>query len=156
MAIKGVGTTHDLANLLEDVAKVLRVLPSVELVDDELLDKMLRKDSDPGQSGKKPVSSEIEVTLATELSGLERQDAEKELRSLTVAGIRRVAELMGIRIPSKSPKNDSVNLLLAQVFDAPAGQELLRTFHKRNSVTENPTSQISESKPNQRLGGMKR
>ena len=53
------------------------------------------------------------------------------MNSLTVPAIRQLASLLGIRIPSKAIKSESISMLLSQVFDVPAGQELIRTFHKR-------------------------
>ena len=42
--------------------------------------------------------------------------------------------LLGMRIASRATKKESMEVLLAQVFDVPSGQELLRTFHKRNAA----------------------
>ena len=71
--------------------------------------------------------------LANRLPSLERSTAEVELAGLTVSDIRKLAGVLQIRIPSKIKKIEAVNMLLEQVFDLPAGQQLIRTFHKRNS-----------------------
>ena len=71
--------------------------------------------------------------LAGRLPSLERSMAEAELANLTVSNIRKLAGMLQIRIPSKIKKDEAVNMLLAQVFDLPAGQQLIRNFHKRNS-----------------------
>lgn len=71
--------------------------------------------------------------LANRMPSLERSTAEMELAGLTVSDIRKLAGILHIRVPSKIKKIEAVNMLLEQVFDLPAGQQLIRTFHKRNS-----------------------
>ena len=71
--------------------------------------------------------------LAKRLPSLDRSTAEVKLAGLTVSDIRKLAGILQIRIPSKIKKIEAVNMLLEQVFDLPAGQQLIRTFHKRNS-----------------------
>lgn len=71
--------------------------------------------------------------LADRLPNLERSMAEAELANLTVSNVRKLAGMLQIRIPSKIKKDEAVNMLLEQVFDLPARQQLIRTFHKRNS-----------------------
>ena len=67
-------------------------------------------------------------------SGLTRDEAAAELRNLKVDSIRRLAASLGIRIPSKATKSEATSTLLAHVFDIPAGQELIRTFHRRRAA----------------------
>ena len=71
--------------------------------------------------------------LSRRFSSLERGDAEAELKNLKADAIRQLAAALGIRIPSKATKAEASSMLLAQVFDIPAGQELIRTFHRRHS-----------------------
>ena len=71
--------------------------------------------------------------LASRLPTLGRENAEAEIQALTVKDMRQIAASLEIRIPSKATKSETVNMLLAQVFDVPAGHERIRTFHKRNA-----------------------
>lgn len=71
--------------------------------------------------------------LSRRFSSLERGDAEAELKNLKTDSIRQLAAALGIRIPSKATKAEATSTLLAHVFDIPAGQELIRTFHRRHS-----------------------
>ena len=72
--------------------------------------------------------------LSRRFSGLARDEAEVELRNLKVDSIRRLAASLGIRMPSKATKAEAISTLLAHVFDIPAGQELIRTFHRRRAA----------------------
>ena len=128
-------TSHDLADLLEDAARALRMLPPLELSDaqrsiaaDSFKDAK-RKDID------RDLVQERLTLLADQLPDLSRSEAETHLASLTVESIRQLAPLVDVRMPSKATKHEYVQLLLTQLFDAPAGQEVIRTFHKRSGKT---------------------
>ena len=69
--------------------------------------------------------------LSRRFSGLTRDEAAAELRNLKVDSIRQLAASLGIRIPSKATKAEATGTLLAHVFDIPAGQEIISTFHQR-------------------------
>ena len=132
-------TSHDLADLLEDVAKGLRMLPPLDLSDAQQdLATDILKSRKRGDSDQEAVRERLTL-LAEELPRLSRSDAETHLVSLTVDSIRQLAPMLDVRIPSKATKNEYVQMLLTQLFDAPAGQELIRTFHKRGSRTAEQT-----------------
>ena len=140
MGTEEIKTSHDLADLLENAARGLRMLPAMQLggahiaVPTDSVGWSEQKDG-----GRKQVPERLTL-LAEQLPELNRSEAETCLSSLTVNAIRQLAPLLDIRIPSKAAKNEYVKLLLTQLFDAPAGQELIRTFHKRYDRT-------SKSKP---------
>ena len=124
--------SREFANTLEGVANVLREPPELQLTEPgQTLDvpdvpkNVQQKDNK--QSAQFPLAD-----LANRLPTLEKADAEAELKTLKVDSLRQLASLLGIRMPSKATKSESINMLLSQVFDIPAGQELIRTFHKRN------------------------
>ena len=128
-----IDTSHDLADLLEDAAKRLRMLPSVRfsdaqgrVADDRLSDRRGRRNY------REAIRQDGLALVAEELRESSRLDAEARLGSLTVGEIRQIAPSLGVRIPSKGTKSEYIQMLLTQVFDAPAGQELIRTFHKRS------------------------
>ena len=143
MRTDGIKTSHDLADLLEDAARGLRLLPPFELAGDQrpnLADsaqEATRKNGD-----KKQIQERLSI-LVEQLPELNRSDAEAHLVSLTVDSIRQLAPLLDVRIPSKATKREYIQILLTQLFDAPAGQELIRTFHKRSehpSVSKSPVA----------------
>ena len=149
-------TYHDLADLLEDAARVLRMLPPLELSDAQqsiVLD---------GLKGRKRRNRDHEsvqervALLAEQLPKLSRADAKTQLASLTVESIRQLAPMLDVRIPSKATKNEYIELLLTQLFDAPAGQELIRTFHKRVGRTAIPKPLAGEREVRPVPGGKDR
>ena len=128
MDYKDVKTSHDLADVLESVANLLRSIPEYEL------GKVRQnfKDTDNQKNSEDP---QIQITLtelASRLSEFGRENAETELKKLTLESMRHLATSLKIRIPSKTSKADTINILLTQLFDIPAGQERIRTFHNRN------------------------
>lgn len=128
MDYKDVKTSHDLADVLESVANLLRSIPEYEL------GKVRQnfKDTDNQKNSEDP---QIQITLtelASRLSEFGRENAETELKKLTLESMRHLATSLKIRIPSKASKADTINILLTQLFDIPAGQERIRTFHNRN------------------------
>lgn len=128
MDYKDVKTSHDLADVLESVANLLRSIPEYEL------GKVRQnfKDTDNQKNSEEP---QIQITLtelASRLSEFGRENAETELKKLTLESMRHLATSLKIRIPSKASKADTINILLTQLFDIPAGQERIRTFHNRN------------------------
>ena len=128
MDYKDVKTSHDLADVLESVANLLRSIPEYEL------GKVRQnfKDTDNQKNSEDP---QIQITLtelASRLSEFGRENAETELKKLTLESMRYLATSLKIRIPSKASKADTINILLTQLFDIPAGQERIRTFHNRN------------------------
>ena len=125
--------SHDLADLLEKTAFALRALPPLELAEDERTGE--RNGRTRSQRVRRQEVQERLNRFVDQLPGLSRTDAENELASLTVAAIRQLAPMLDVRIPSKATKSEYIRLLLIQLFDAPAGQELIRTFHKRNDRT---------------------
>ena len=131
MNTSNVKTSRDLADLLESVAKMLRALPDYELSEAYVQDYQLgiqQKSVGTSRTSKAQISL---ADFACELPNLSRESAESELKSLTLDSMRQVAALLEIRIPSKATKSETLSTLLAQVFDIPAGQERIRTFHKR-------------------------
>ena len=132
MATNDIKTSHDLAEALEDAAKALRAVPNLSLYElgQILAEGKAQRSNVKASAGK----AKFDLSdLAARLPNLERDEAESELNALNVDSLRQLATLLGIRIRSKMPKSQSVALLLAQLFDIPAGQELIRTFHRRNS-----------------------
>ena len=139
MRTDDINTSHDLAELLENAARLLRMLPEIQL-----------NDAGPDVSSKNPDSKVVQKVYSRELTAdhlsllaeripeLGRADAEAQLTSLTVGSIKQLAPLLDIRMPSKATKDEYIKLLLMQLFDAPAGQELIRTFHKRSSSKSEP------------------
>lgn len=132
MTTEKIQTSHDLADLLEDAVQVLRMLPAMQLTDDQQPVRTRNaKQNRQGESDRKRMEEGL-ATVAKQLPELDRAEAETQLSSLTVDSIRKLAPILDIRIPSKATKDEYIKLLLSQLFDAPAGQELIRTFHKRN------------------------
>lgn len=132
MALDEMETSHELADALEVIARALRMLPAVRL-DDSTEDITGRRKRSIGQKSVGQAHMPEELTLFAEtLPELSRLEAEACLNSLTVSSIREIAPLLDIRIPSKGTKGQYIQLLLTQLFDAPAGQELIRTYHKRH------------------------
>ena len=122
-------TSHDLADMLEDAARALRNMPSVEF---EWGMTPSKRSKEKGVA-RTQQRTEIELkTLAAEIQGSDRSIAEKRLSDLTVREIRQIADTLGVRTPSKAPKGDYVRTVLTHVFDVPAGQNVVRTFHERN------------------------
>ena len=128
-------TSHDLADLLEDAVKVLRMLPAMQLT--ETRQPIRTRTAELVSENDRIKTEENLDVVATQITKLDRRDAEGELASLTVDAIRKLAPLLDVRVPSKATKDEYIKLLLNQLFDAPAGQELIRTFHKRNERRSN-------------------
>ena len=130
-------TSHDLADILEDAVRVLRMLPDMQLSKlDQNSDSssiLSHSTTGPNEENDQGCIKDDLTRLADQFNELGREKAENEISALTVPAIREVASLLQIRIPSRATKADSINMILSQVFDVPAGQELIRTFHKRNS-----------------------
>lgn len=126
-------TSRDLADTLEEVVKVLRNIPEFQVQVEGI--PQTAEASDVFHNKKK--SNELRQSeiaeLAELLPGLGRSNAEQQLSSLSLQQIRELAKLLEIRVASRMAKSETVNVLLAQLFDMPSGQELIRTFHKRNS-----------------------
>lgn len=134
MATNDIRTSHDLADVLEDAAKALRRFPELSLSNlDQILAEATSVKQDLAEVKPTPAKFNLEE-LAKRLPTLERSDAESEVVNLTVDSIRQLSSLLGIRLPSKATKAQATSMLLAQVFDIPAGQELIRTFHQRKAA----------------------
>jgi hypothetical protein len=131
MNIENLDTTHDLADLLEGVAAVLRKMPATAVRDAQLKGFKGVIEAEPESENPRGNLSEQVSSLAAEMTDLDRAGAETRLASLTVSSIRDLSSIFQIRIPSKSTKRDAIDLVLSQLFDVPAGQELIRTYHKR-------------------------
>ncbi len=130
MPLDRIKDSHELADLLDLAVHALRAQPPVALATEETLDERNSRASSGKVNGRK-MEQELN-RLADRLPGFERTVAESELASMTVAAIRQLAPLLDIRLPSKAKKSEYIQILLGQLFDAPAGQELVRNFHKRN------------------------
>lgn len=133
METKDIKTSYDLADMLDHVVKVLRTVPEVKLTELQEtkasdLAKKIQKDE-----ARQQIQDRLSY-LAKQLPSFQRERAETEITALTVPEIRQLATLFDIRMPSKMKKSESIDLFLSQMFDVPAGQELIRTFHKRNPV----------------------
>ena len=135
MATDNIRTSHDLANALEDAAKALRVLPELPLSQlGQTFAKLKSPRSVCGKSNEEFLQVQLE-DLANTLPDLEKSEAASKLKPLTVESIRQLATMLGFRMPSKLNKSQSIDMLLEQVFDIPAGQELIRTFHRRKAAS---------------------
>lgn len=132
MATDRIATTHDLADALESVVDVLRQLPEVDVTRLQGLVASSARDDGEGKNDRRQDQVSV-VELSERLPRLGREEAEVEVGALNVPDIRRLAKLQQIRIPSKATKSEAIGMLMSQLFDMPAGQELIRTFHKRNS-----------------------
>lgn len=133
MAARNIQTSHDLAAALAAAARALRAFPDLSLQE---LGQALAQGQSPKKAaarGGPPADKAQLEDLSRRFSSLERGDAAAELKNLKVDSIRQLAAALGIRIPSKATKAEATRSLLAQVFDIPAGQELIRTFHRRHS-----------------------
>ena len=135
METQNIKTSRDLANVLEHIADVLRSVPEIQLMEIPQVSEISRQEEGI-ETCVSPGKDTAQLTdLATQLPNLSREVAKEEVAVLTVPKIRRLASLLGVRLPSKMTKSESVDTLIAQVFDVPAGQELIRTFHKRNALS---------------------
>ena len=133
MDINNIKTSRDLADLLEDVVKLLRTLPELPLKDTglelETLNHQMENQNNTGHKQNHAPSSD----LVSRLPDLGRDNAKEEIQSLTLDAIRQLATSLEIRIPSRATKSETVQMLLEQVFDMPAGHDRIRTFHKRKA-----------------------
>jgi len=135
MVTDQIKTSHDLADALEGVVKTLRGLPAFKIADGPGLQEQDVRIRGQGKSNAYPVYIQ---RISERLRDLSRKDAEEEINSLTLPEIRQIAAVQGIRVPSRATKSETAAMLLAQVFDMPAGQELIRTFHKRKAHSSGP------------------
>ena len=126
-------TTHDLADYLEDIAKGLRFLPPVLLEDARIQDPPRRVKATPAMRQTPSTPPEELKVLADEIRGLTRDEAENHLLSLSVASIREVGRLVGIRLHSKAPKDEHVERLLLHLFDMPRGAEVIRNLGDKSA-----------------------
>ena len=132
MATNDIRTSHALAAALEEAARALRAFPDLSLYElGQTVAQSNPRKASVANAGKAMDKPEL-ADLSARFSSLERSEAEAELRNLTVDSMRQLAASLGIRMPSKITKSQATSMLLAQVFDLPAGQELLRTFHRRH------------------------
>ena len=133
MATRDIQTSHDLAAALEVAAQTLRAFPDLSLQE---LGQALAQGQSPkkaaARAGQAVDKAQLE-DLSRRFASLERDAAAAELKNLKTDSIRQLAAALGIRIPSKATKAEAASTLLAHVFDIPAGQELIRTFHRRHS-----------------------
>ena len=136
-------TSHDLADLLEDAARGLRLLPPFELAGDQPTSPVDRAQETTRKNSDKKQIQERLAFFIKQLPELNRADAEAQLVSFTVDAIRQLAPLLDVRIPSKATKSEHIQLLLTHLFDAPAGHELIRTFHKRRDQSLDSKSSIA-------------
>ena len=128
-------TSYDLADYLEATARALRILPCVEL--SEVRASSVRRTGNR-QQRKDRQTNELDSNLAsfaTRLTEISKEAARDRLSELSIDSIRQLASVFEIRVPSKGTKAEFVDLLIAQLFDAPSGQELIRTFHKRHGFS---------------------
>lgn len=135
MATDNIRTSHDLANTLENAAKALRALPELPL---SQLGQTFAKLKSSKQVCRKSDDELVQVQLedlANVLPDLEKGEAASMLKPLRVEAIRQLATMLGFRMPSKLNKSQAIDMLLEQVFDIPAGQELIRTFHRRKAAS---------------------
>lgn len=131
MSARNIQTSHDLAAALEAAAQALRAFPDLSLQE---LSQTLAQGQPPKKaaaSAGKPLGQAQLDDLSRRFSSLERGEAEAELKNLKTDSIRQLAASLGIRIPSKANKVQATSTLLAHVFDIPAGQEIISTFHQR-------------------------
>ncbi|MFW6195095.1 MAG: hypothetical protein ACOC5M_01060, partial [Chloroflexota bacterium] len=71
--------------------------------------------------------------LKTRVLDSSKSEAEAVLRSLNRELIRRLASELNVRIGSKATKEEAVKELLWNVFDAPAGHDIVRNRGKDNT-----------------------
>lgn len=121
--------SHELGRILSDLALALRKQPMQNF----RFGQEEQKATNVGGIGDERQCSVALSGLAARLPSLERSAAAAELEDLTVGDVRKLAGILQIRVPSKIRKAEAVDMLLEHVFDLPAGQQLIRTFHKRNS-----------------------
>ena len=133
MDTRDIKTSLDLADALENIATVLRAVPEFQITEHPQVSETLHAKKMPQKKAHHRIS-DVE-DLAKRLPDLSRDGAETEMKALTVPSIRLLASLLEIRIPSKMTKNETIDMLLSHVYDIPAGQELIRTFHKRNAAS---------------------
>ena len=131
METHDIKSSHDLADVLENIATLLRTVPEFQITEPPQVVKTSHAKKTTQKKAHKQVA-DVEA-LARRLPGLSRDGAEAEMNALTVPSIRQLASLLEIRIPSKITKTETINMLLSHVYDIPAGQELIRTFHERNA-----------------------
>ena len=135
MAVDNTRTSHDLANELEDMAKVLRALPELPLSQLGQTFAKLKSSKPVCEKRDDGLVREQLEDLANKLPTLDKSEASSKLKPLTVESIRHLATMLGFRMPSKLNKSQAIDMLLEQVFDIPAGQELIRTFHRRKATS---------------------
>ena len=121
-------TSYDLARLLESWAKVLRSMPEMTL--QEFKQDSMGPKSRPRYSHNEDRVDNSLADLAGRLPTYDKEKARASLDALTVSQIRKISTLLRIRTPSKGLKGELIDMLLAQVFDIPAGQDVVRTFHR--------------------------
>ena len=125
-------TSHDLADELERAAKALRNLPAVPLSGERQNALLQRRNATKVADGDDIAQYQDLGGLAERLPAMDVATAEPEIRALAVNEARQLAKILGLRVASKATKDETVGLLLSQLYEVPAGQERLRTFHERN------------------------
>ena len=125
-------TTHDLADQLEAIARQLRDSMAIELPLGEASGDLSNSSKAPRESKSASNPSKLSQ-MASQLPDMNIEEAEPQLRSLPVTDLRALAQISGIRVASRATKDDTIDALIAFLYKAPAGQELIRTFHERQA-----------------------
>ena len=104
-------TTHELANLLEEVAALLRDFPDLSLT------KLKDFYQGVGQNGT--VLSDVDLDDSVEdISNLSRSEAESKLNKLTNKKLLEICKKSKIKVGSKQTKSSLVKQILWSFFDA--------------------------------------
>ena len=118
-------TTHELANLLEEVAALLRDFPDLSLT------KLKDFYQGVGQNGT--VLSDVDLDDSVEdISNLSRSEAESKLNKLTNKKLLEFCKKSKIKVGSKQTKSNLVKQILWNFFDAKVDLDSIASYSQES------------------------
>jgi hypothetical protein len=118
-------TTHELADLLEEVAASLRDFPNLSLT------KL--KDLYQGVCQNETVLSDVDLDDSIEdISSLSRSEAESKLNKLTNKKLLEFCKKSKIKVGSKQTKSSLVKQILWSCFDAKADLDRIASYSQNS------------------------
>ncbi|MFN8797459.1 MAG: hypothetical protein ACK5YH_03945 [Pseudanabaena sp.] len=118
-------TTHELADLLEEVAALLRDLPDLSLT------KL--KDLYQGLGQNETIRSDVGLDDSVEsISSLSRSEAESKLNKLTNKKLLEFCKKSKIKVGSKQTKSSLVKQILWSCFDAKVDLDHIASYSQES------------------------
>ncbi|MEW6236971.1 MAG: hypothetical protein AB1656_16425 [Candidatus Omnitrophota bacterium] len=111
-------TTHELANMLSEIADALKQMPDMSLMDLK-----------PPQKKQKPI---IDISaLLDQLPKMNKENAEAQLKKLKVAELSELCKQMNVSIGSRRTKENYVKQIIWQLFESKSELEFIRTYEEK-------------------------